>query len=469
MNRPKAQGYVTDVRYPNTFFRELSPVWLNYVAALNGAIPRDAHRPFTYLELGCGFGTSTVVNAGAFPSGDFYACDFIPGHIEAGRNHAAALGIGNVRLIETTFAELLAIELPAFDFIVLHGVYSWVGPEARAAIRRIIEQKLKPGGLLYLSYNCQPGWTVEAPLRKLLTELASTAPGDTSQRTAQAASALQQLSSNRFRYFSANPDAAAAVDAYVRSPSNYLAHEFMSETWEIFYSTDILTEMTGLGLDYLGSATLPDNHPMLIVDEHAAAAIAALPTRRQRHLAMDFAVNRRFRRDVFVRGHPHLGEVDITRHLYATVIGSVGDPNRIGTQVKVPRGEITFRDMFIREVRELLTHHSIPIGEAVPALGGNGRDTIEITRNLIFLVAAGLLQPFARAFAPAQVDNRPRSASPVLQRALTNGIPTIPCEVLGNGVPITPADAAAISGWLANAQTSPPDRAADFVRLGLIV
>jgi hypothetical protein len=206
---------------------------------------------------------------------------------------------------------------------------------------------------------------------------------------------------------------------------------------------------------------------MLVVDERIVAAIAALPTPRQRHLAMDFAVNRRFRRDVFVRGHPHLGEIDIARHLSATVIGSSTDPQQIPARVKVPRGEITFQDAFIREVRHLTAQRSLTIGEAVPALGGSGRDTIEITRNLIFLIAAGMLQPFAKAFTPEPTGHR--RAGPALQRALTHAAPTIPCEVLGNGVPLASDEAADVSAWLADTRSPTPGRAADLVRLGLIV
>ena len=62
------QGYVTDTIYTDGFFRELSPSWLNYVAALKGCLPIPLDRPFTYLELGCGLGRSTTVLAGAFDS-----------------------------------------------------------------------------------------------------------------------------------------------------------------------------------------------------------------------------------------------------------------------------------------------------------------------------------------------------------------------------------------------------------------
>src|ERR1700681_1935101 len=215
-----SQGYVTDTIYADRFFRELSPTWLNYVAALCGASPRNLDRSFTYLDLGCGFGSSTIVNAGAFPGGEFHACDFNPAHIEGGQRHAAALAISNIQFHEASFQDLLLKDLPAFDFIVLHGVYSWVGAEARQAIRRIIRETLKPGGLVYLSYNCLPGWSIEAPLRKLLLELAATGDGGSPQRTQHAVRSLKQLSSSSLRYFNANPAAVTAVESYTKDPSN---------------------------------------------------------------------------------------------------------------------------------------------------------------------------------------------------------------------------------------------------------
>src|SRR5690349_4739501 len=93
--RMAAHGYVTDTSYTDQFFRELSPTWLNYAAALNGVAPRPLEGPFAYLELGCGFGASTVVNAGAFPQGEFHGCDIIPAHVDGARRHAAALGVAN--------------------------------------------------------------------------------------------------------------------------------------------------------------------------------------------------------------------------------------------------------------------------------------------------------------------------------------------------------------------------------------
>src|ERR671928_430334 len=110
-----SQGYVTDTTYVDKFFRELSPAWINYAAAINGVAPRPLDRPFTYLELGCGFGTSALVNAASYPGGEFHACDFNPAHVEGGSRRAEAFRVGNIRFHEASFHELLGRDLPAFD------------------------------------------------------------------------------------------------------------------------------------------------------------------------------------------------------------------------------------------------------------------------------------------------------------------------------------------------------------------
>ena len=471
-----ARGYVTDTSYTDQFFRELSPAWLNYVAALNGAPSRRLEAGFVYLELGCGFGTSSVVNAGAYPYAEFHACDIIAAHVDGGRRHAAALGITNVTFYEADFDELLSRRLPPCDFVVLHGVYSWVDAGAREAVRRVIDALLKPGGLVYVSYNCLPGWASEAPLRKLLVEFAGSGGGDTAQRTADALAALTAFSRARPRYFKANPSAAAAIDAYNRRDTEYVVHEFMNAAWQPFYSVDVADELEGIGLRYAGSATLAENHPALLLDAESAKAVAGLATERQRQLATDFAVNQRFRRDVFVRIDGR-APADPPADVFAMVIGSARPPSAIDVKATVPRGEIAFNESFIRDVRALMAHGSMTIADAVVSLASRGGSADEIARNLIFLVAAGVLIPFAR---PQVVDDRtPPSryhATPMLERACALAIESgrgcsAPSEIMGNGFPIETADARAISGALAG--TARPDERTrelmdTLVRLGLM-
>ena len=433
--------------YANTFFQELSPAWLNYVRAVNGlkTIPLD--EPFTYLELGCGFGHSTVVNAAAFPTGMFHGCDVNPNHAAGARAFARALELPNFQFHEAPFQALALGDLPRFDFIVLHGVYSWVGEEARGAIRRIIRQRLSERGLVYLSYNCLPGWSNEVPLRRLMLELAGqerSAP----DRARKAVESLAGMRALPFRYFTDNPAAAAAVDAYAKSSGDYLAHEFLAESWEPFSSVEIADEMAGLGLAYLGSATLADNHPALLMDDASAAALAALPSIRQRRLAEDFAVNRRFRRDVFARREAFVGAA-YARALDEAVIGVVGSVEDVTAKVSVPRGAISFGEDFVDAVRSILQRGSITVAGAIAALDGQGRDPVEIARNLVFMTAAGALSPFAKA---QSLGGRPAARpqpTPMLEKLLAHVMQTqtayvAPSEILGGGVLIQPTEAAEI-------------------------
>jgi SAM-dependent methyltransferase len=467
-------GYVTDTTYADTFFRELSPVWLNYVAALHGVAPRPIDGAFNYLELGCGFGTSSVINAGAFPRGSFHACDLNEAHIESGRAYARRLGIENIQLQARAFGDVLKDDLPQFDFIVLHGVYSWVDAPARDEIRQLIARQLLPGGLVYVSYNALPGWSHELPLRKLLVELAETGEGTAADRSESAAAEINRLGDAGLRYFTANPRAKAAVEAYVRGEGRYLAHEFMNQAWEPFYAVDVADELAAIGLHPVGSATLANNHLPLIVDATAAEAIATLPTARQQQLAVDFAVNQRFRRDVFVR--PDGSPRDASR-IDDAIIGCAGDIEEIALTMPVPRGEIRFAEPFIRDVRALIAGGSYTLAETIARLSEDGQDKAGVARNILFLIAGGRLTPFARRHRIA-TGTPTRLATGIAERALAEaaesepGRTVIPSAIYGNGVEINAAEAGALLEWSRQPGVRPmaevERRLANYSRLGLV-
>lgn len=447
-------GYVNDVTFPDRFHRELSPAWLTYASVLGGARPKDLAKPFRYLDLGCGFAYSTVVNAASFAHAEFHACDVNPAHIEAARRRAARLGVSNVVFHEASFEALLDTNMPPFDFIVMHGIYSWVDAGVRRTVRELISRRLADEGLVYLSYNCQPGWSAEAPLRKLMLEMATAAQGGIESRITSATAGMQTLGTPSFRYFRDNPTATGALAALAQSSPGYIAHEYLNRAWEVHYSVDVLDEMAALGLTYTGSATLADNHAALLIDRQAAEAIAALPNARLRHLAEDFAVNRRFRRDVFVRGvRASRTPAQALRHLERMAIGCASEIEQIDTRVTIPRGAISFQAEFIADLRALMRHGAMPIGEIVTRLGGEGRNRREILQNLLFLVASGTLTPFAQPGGYDEAGGR-RAASPAAAAALAacrhDGSPAfVPSARLGNGVTVSPDEADRALRWIA--------------------
>ncbi len=471
MGDADSHGYITDTEYADTCFQELSPAWINYAAALGGAAAPSLDRPFVYVELGCGRGHSTIVHAGAFPQAQFYGCDLNAAQIGEGVRYAQHCGIENVTLWPASFDELTLLRPPAADYIALHGVYSWVTADVRRTIRQLIADTLKPGGLVYLSYNCLPGWSSELPLRKLLVELAGHGSGDSAGRGEQAVRALEALQASGLRYFKANPAAAEAVEAYARGSGEYLAHEFLNAAWEPFYSVDVAGDMAAIGLTFVGSATLADNHQVLTVDDRPARAVAALPSPRLQQLALDFATNRRFRRDVFVKGAAPAPAIE---PLLATFVSCAGDPANLGPAARVPRGEIRFQEDFVNDLRPLLTRRPVAIGDLLDRLHRPGRNADEILRNLTLLVAAGSLIPCARG------DNRPAATlfsgmSTLTERILSfvnehQVTRTIPSEVTGHGLRLEPANARAIRDWQTRGCQDPaPDIVRQMLRLGLIV
>lgn len=463
-------GYVTDTTYADRFFRELSPAWLNYVAALNGTAPRPLDAPFRYLELGSGFATSSVVNAAAFPHAAFDAYDLNAAHVEGGRAYAAQLGVTNITLHAAAFDDLLTRALDPYEFIVLHGVYSWVDVRTRGVLRQLIGRLLAPGGLLYVSYNALPGWSAELPLRRLLVELAAGEVGTAGERADAAALRVDALRQANVRYFSANPAAGAAVEAYARGEGRYLAHEFMNAAWEPFYGVDVADDFAAIGLQPVGSATLANNHLPLILDAAATEAISHLATDRQQQLAVDFALNQRFRRDVFVRPDGSLSQVE---HLERIPIGCVTDIAEIGTAAKVPRGEIRFQDPFVRDVRALFGQGSWSFGELIAQLSLSGPDPTALARNLLFLIAGNVLAPFARAFKfPAKPTRLAGAAvEHAIQAPTRSGRYVIPSTVYGNGVEVDEDTAAALRDW-SQGRPVPPQfairRLPTFARLGIV-
>lgn len=161
-------GYISEVDYIHGYFSELSPARMK-LALLSRGIAHSVGRSPSYLELGFGQGLTLNIHA-ATNSGHFYGTDFNPSQVANAAELAAAVG-KQVTIWEDSFEDLAARgDLPQFDIVALHGIWSWVSDETRAAIQSIARHYLKPGGILYVSHNILPGWSPMMPLRHLLDE-----------------------------------------------------------------------------------------------------------------------------------------------------------------------------------------------------------------------------------------------------------------------------------------------------------
>jgi SAM-dependent methyltransferase len=408
MDSDWSQGYVTEVLYTEHFFRELSPAWLNYVAVLNGCQPRPLDPGFTFMELGCGLGQTVTLLAGAHPQGRFFGVDFNPAHVDWARRYAAQAGIGNVEFLERSFLDLTAQEVPECDFIVLHGVYAWVSGEVRAGIQRIIRERLKPGGLVYVSYNCLPGWAADSPLQKLIYETSRHLSGDATQRTQAALKSVEELVGAKFAYFAATPSAGKMAAKMAERNANYLAHEFLNEHWTPFYSADVADEMANAKLSFVGSATLAENHLELLGGDDLQAKVKAQPTQRLRQLFQDLAQNQRFRRDVFVRGHAQLGRAGIVRNMEHQAFGALRDLKGVTNVAKVARGEVKFDEKAFPALKDALQRGTWSIAELRKEMLAKKLAHLDVERTMSLMAATGIVVPAAVADRPAPMPEAPK-------------------------------------------------------------
>ena len=155
------------ISYTDTFFSELNPHMIRCSALMRGfRVPDSIH--FTYCELGCGTGHSLLLYAAANPQARFIGIDLSEEHIHYAEQRASKLGIKNCEFICADLTELHS--LPSCDYIVMHGLYTWVQESVQESIHRLIKSSLKENGLVLVSYNAYPGWHVYEPLLKMFRE-----------------------------------------------------------------------------------------------------------------------------------------------------------------------------------------------------------------------------------------------------------------------------------------------------------
>jgi len=300
-----ASGYVKDVEYTSGFCRGQSPVVMQLACWLNGIETAAVGEDFSYCELGCGKGLTSLVLAASNPRARFVAVDFNPVHVMHAAGVARAARLENIEFLESSFEDLVdgrRGQLPQFDFVTLHGVYSWISPVARQAIVRFLSYCLKPAGLVYISYNAMPGWAAGLPVQRLLKDVAAASFDRSDRRALAAVGLVQKLAAANARALAGNQFVDTIVDHANRSHGAYLAHEYLNEHWNALYHADVARDLAAAKLEFVGSAGLLRNVPELRVSPEQRELLRGFEGSALQETLWDYCTSRRFRDDVFIRG-----------------------------------------------------------------------------------------------------------------------------------------------------------------------
>lgn len=302
-------GYAADVDYTFGYFKELNPLTLKLALIDAGIAPPDIS---TACELGFGQGVSINIHA-AGSATKWYGTDFSP--TQAGFAQQLAQASDNqAHLFDQAFTDFVKREdLPDFDFICLHGIWSWISDENRSLLVDFIARKLKVGGALFISYNGPAGWANMIPIRHLLNQYAEhMAPKGTSaiEKVQSAFSFAEKLIAMNPGFLQANPQALKSFNVVKNQDPIYLAHEYFSADWKPMPFSDMAAWLAPSKCDYVCSAHSLDEVNAINLTEAEEALINQQTNPIFRETIRDLCMNQQFRRDIWVKGPRKLDQFE---------------------------------------------------------------------------------------------------------------------------------------------------------------
>ncbi len=350
------EGYVTDVGYTFGYYRELNPLHAKIALQdYNVACPEVQ----TACELGFGQGISINIHAAASKT-QWYGTDFIPEQADFARQMAKASG-ADVHIFNDSFeAFAKRKDLPDFDFIGLHGIWSWISNNNRRIIVNFIKKKLKPGGVLYISYNTLPGWADFVSLRHIMSLYMDDMADPKQNRLEQISGCVDFLD----RFLSTNP-AFAQANPFVRTrlqrlhkeDAHYLAHEYFNRDWLPMHFTDMTQWLQDTGMDYICSTHYLDHVNQFNISRDQEKLLNSIHPFLFRETVRDFMVNRQFRAEYWVKNTRELNKKEKEKILQTQRYILVEPRSDITLKVPGPAGSLDLDPAQYEPVLDLMADY----------------------------------------------------------------------------------------------------------------
>jgi methyltransferase-like protein len=299
------------IPYESFAIPETHPDFLATLGRLLGLATADPEH-CRVLELGAASGGNLIPMAFHLPWSEFVGVELSAEQARRGQAMIADLGLTNLRLLHQDILDVDETQAP-FDFILVHGVYSWVPEAVRERILHLCGRLLSDRGIAYVSYNILPGWRQRGMLRDMLLFHCRGAQS-AGERLSQARELLEILAKGLSG--DTRPEAQTLgreVDYLRTARASYLYHEYLEETNSPELFSDFMARARRQGLEYLAEAKL---HTMFAstLGPSAEAALDGLGKQVAQEQYMDFLRLRAFRQTLLVRAQarPCL-EIDLER------------------------------------------------------------------------------------------------------------------------------------------------------------
>ena len=382
-------GYVSQIDYAFAYHPELNPLRTRLALLDRGLEPPALT---TACELGFGQGVSLNIHAAA-SGARWWGVDFLPSQAAVAQSMADASS-SEVHLSEQGFDEFCArTDLPDFDFIALHGVWSWISDQNRGVIVDFLRRRLRPGGVAYLSYNTLPGRSPMVPVRALMMAHAETMspPGQPIASKIDAAFAfVEGLLAAKPLYAAADPGMADRLKSLAGRDRAYLAHEYFNRDWRPMHFAEAAALLEPAKLTYAGSAHMPDHVEAINLTAEQQGFLREIPDAAFRETVRDFMVNQQFRRDYWVKGPRRLTPLQQTEAQRAERVVLVRPRGEVVLTLTGPLGEAALLEATYGPVLEAMAgHRPMRVDEVASAVEKAGVTLPQVLQALLLLSGKG--------------------------------------------------------------------------------
>ena len=382
-------GYVADIGYTYGYYHELNPNHANFAVLNAGYAPPSS---VVHCELGFGQGLSVNVHAAA-SGATWYANDFNPSQAAFAQSLASASG-ADAHLTDEPFADFCNRgDLPDFDSIGLHGIWSWISDENRSIIVDFIRRKLKVGGALYISYNTQPGWAAFAPMRHLMTEhaavMGSTGKGVVSKIDGALEFAQKLLDTNPI-FVRANPSVIDRLKKVASQDKHYLAHEYFNKDWHPMHFATMSDWLSPAKISFACSAHYLDHIDAINLTAEQQTMLKEITDSTFKESVRDFMVNQQFRRDYWTKGARKLSAVEQAELIKQHKLVLISPREDISLKISGSLGEANMSEAIYAPILDLMSDHKTrSIEEIASKVKDKSVNFSQVVQAAMVLVGAG--------------------------------------------------------------------------------
>lgn len=386
-------GYVADIGYTFGYYAELNPLRIRLAFLNRGLIYPECG---VACELGFGQGLSTNIHASASVT-QWYGTDFNPSQAANAREFALQSG-NQAHLYDESFAEFAArTDLPDFDFISLHGIWSWISDENRSVIVEFIRRKLKVGGVLYISYNTLPGWATFAPMRHLMTQHAEVISSEGTgivSRIDNAIEFAEELIKTNPSYIKANPQVIDRVSKLKTQSRHYLAHEYFNKDWHPMHFATMADWLQPAKLTFAGSAHYLDHVETVNLTSDQQEFLTAISDLTFRESTRDFMVNQQFRRDYWVKGARQLSSLEQAEKIREQRMVMIACRSDVTLKVTGSLGEANMSPAIYEPILDVMADFKIrSVHQIEQQITEAGVSFAHLIQALMVLISQGVIAP----------------------------------------------------------------------------